>query len=136
MEILREQAPSETVFSLCGNKMDKNKEREISYQEGQNFARKHKISVVYEVSAATGENADLLFDQIAMQCDDNSQFFVSTIHLVPIFHLVSNLCFTLEYSQEECVKAPLSCNHSLQSRLLRKRRRDAAEIGRDSSLDI
>ena len=24
MEILKEQAPSETVFSLCGNKMDKN----------------------------------------------------------------------------------------------------------------
>ena len=61
MEILQEQAPSETVFALVGNKMDTN-DRKLQYQDGQNFARKHKIEVVYEASAATRENVDNLFN--------------------------------------------------------------------------
>ena len=61
MDILKEQAPTETVFSLVGNKMDSTSKK-VSYQDGQNFARKNKIDVSYEASAKTGEGINLLFD--------------------------------------------------------------------------
>ena len=74
VEILREQAPSETVLSLLGNKMDSSS-RKLQYQDGQNFARKHKIDVVGEVSAKTGENVDNFMNQIALQCYQNAAKF-------------------------------------------------------------
>ena len=38
------------------------KTKKVSYQDGQNFARKNKIDVSYEASAKTGEGINLLFD--------------------------------------------------------------------------
>jgi len=46
-------------------------------QDGQNFAKKHGISVCKEVSAKTGEGVDALFHAIAVQCWDNKAKFVS-----------------------------------------------------------
>jgi GTPase SAR1 family protein len=40
-----------------GNKCDLAKERKISYQEGENLKKKHKLDYFLEASAKTGNNA-------------------------------------------------------------------------------
>ena len=42
---------------LVGNKCDLVKERKISYEEGENLKRKHKLDYFIEASAKTGNNA-------------------------------------------------------------------------------
>ena len=42
---------------LVGNKCDLTKERKISYQEGENLKKKHKLDYFLEASAKTGNNA-------------------------------------------------------------------------------
>ena len=42
---------------LVGNKCDLAKERKISYQEGENLKKKHKLDYFLEASAKTGNNA-------------------------------------------------------------------------------
>ena len=42
---------------LVGNKCDLEKERKISYEEGENLKKKHKLDYFIEASAKTGNNA-------------------------------------------------------------------------------
>ena len=66
MDELKEYAPTETVISVTGNKMDIAGVHAVNMQDGQNFARKNKIEVCKEVSAKTNEGVDALFHAIAV----------------------------------------------------------------------
>ena len=57
---LKENAPTEVVLSLAGTKLDL-KNNAVQSQEGQAFARKHKIGVCMQVSSLSNENVDSLF---------------------------------------------------------------------------
>ena len=79
VEELKEYAPSEVVVSLAGNKSEIPGAHAVNMQEGQSFARKHKINVCKEVSAKTNEGVDALFHAVAVQCWDSKDNFVSEI---------------------------------------------------------
>jgi Ras-related protein Rab-6A len=51
---------NETVFVLVGNKIDLESERQISYEEGEDFAQKNNM-YFFETSAKTGKNIENLF---------------------------------------------------------------------------
>ena len=57
LDELNETAPSDILIALAGTKKDK-AQHAISLQDGQNFAKKHKIPIFFEVSAKTKENVD------------------------------------------------------------------------------
>ena len=73
---LEETAPSEILIALAGTKKDKSAQHAISLQDGQNFAKKHKIPIFFEVSAKTKENVDQLFTRFAIECYNNRDKFV------------------------------------------------------------
>ena len=50
-------------FILVGNKCDCEKDREISFEEGENFARKNEMLFV-ETSAKTGMNVEKTFTEL------------------------------------------------------------------------
>ena len=50
--------PSQCVFQLIGHKADLEKDREVLYEEGEYFAKYHKIKFV-ETSALSGENVNV-----------------------------------------------------------------------------
>ena len=52
---------SEVVFVLIGNKIDLEKERKVTYEEGKKFAEKNNY-IFQEVSAKTGTNFQVLFE--------------------------------------------------------------------------
>ena len=52
-----EHAYSRMTIVLVGNKKDLDAEREVSYDEGLEFARKNKL-IFFETSAKTAENVD------------------------------------------------------------------------------
>jgi len=53
---------------ICvGNKLDLKKEREVTEEEGQNFANKHNMGFM-EVSASIGTNIQKLFDVNYIKC--------------------------------------------------------------------
>ena len=55
-----EHAYSRMTIVLVGNKKDLDTEREVSYDEGLEFARKNKL-IFFETSAKTAENVDQTF---------------------------------------------------------------------------
>ena len=60
---LIENTNSNTVIALCGNKVDLEENRKVSYDEGCQFAE--KIGAFYiEVSAKNNLNIEKLFDEI------------------------------------------------------------------------
>ena len=71
----------------------------VNMQEGQNFARKHRIEVCKEVSAKTSEGVDALFHAIAVQCWDNKEKFVSN----KINH--QSNCVCIAFTNEEHIQA-------------------------------
>lgn len=52
------------VFQLIGHKSDLNDRREVLYEEGEYFAKYHKIKFV-ETSARNGENVEEAFHMLA-----------------------------------------------------------------------
>ena len=52
---------SEAVFALIGNKNDLEKERKVTFEEGQKFADENKF-IFQEVSAKNGNNFEKLFE--------------------------------------------------------------------------
>ena len=56
--------PQKPVFILVGNKLDQEKNREVSTRDGQRYADKHGIEFI-ETSARTGRNIEEVFQQIA-----------------------------------------------------------------------
>ena len=52
---------TEPVLVLIGNKIDLEKERKVTYEEGKRFAEQNNF-IFQEVSAKTGKNFDTLFE--------------------------------------------------------------------------
>jgi len=54
------------ITALVGNKIDlDNGVREVSTEEGTEFAKKNNLSLFFETSAKTGQNIDLIFANLA-----------------------------------------------------------------------
>lgn len=52
---MRDNAYSKMIILLVGNKNDLKMEREVSTEEGQEFANKHNL-IFFEASAKTADN--------------------------------------------------------------------------------
>ena len=64
LDDLKENADIDNLFIyLVGNKNDKKEEREVTFEEGNKFAKEKKLPFI-EVSAKTGENINQLFDDM------------------------------------------------------------------------
>ena len=61
---LKENSDIDNLFIyLVGNKNDKKEEREVTFEEGNKFAKEKNLPFI-EVSAKTGENINQLFDDM------------------------------------------------------------------------
>ena len=67
-----EHAYSKMTIFLVGNKKDLEGQREVSYQEGADFARKNKL-IFFETSAKTSENVDQTFIHATKMIYNNIQ---------------------------------------------------------------
>ena len=50
---------------LIGNKLDLERQRQVSYEEGEQFAKKHNLSFFLETSAKTSEKVEAAFIESA-----------------------------------------------------------------------
>ena len=57
---LKQEAPESILYVLIGNKCDLNLRREVSYEEGENFAKKNNM-MFFETSAKDGTNVEEIF---------------------------------------------------------------------------
>ena len=57
---LNKEAPQSILYVLIGNKSDMNLKREVSYEEGNNYAKKNKM-IFFETSAKNGDNINKIF---------------------------------------------------------------------------
>ena len=64
IEQIKANAPENTKSVLVGNKSDLEKERKVSKEEGEEFAKKHNIKF-YESSAKEGFNVNEIFEYLA-----------------------------------------------------------------------
>ena len=60
IEDCKKQCPKTILLVLIGNKVDLENEREVSYEEGADFAKKYEM-FFFETSAKTGKNIDEVF---------------------------------------------------------------------------
>jgi GTPase SAR1 family protein len=58
------------IILLLGNKDDLKAEREVTTEEGQEFANKHNL-IFFETSAKTGHNIEEAFVQSAAVVNEN-----------------------------------------------------------------
>lgn len=72
LEEMLEHAYSKMTIILVGNKKDLESEREVSYQEGADFAKKNKL-IFFETSAKTSENVDAVFIHATKMIFNNIQ---------------------------------------------------------------
>ena len=61
---IKESCKDEVALMLIGNKIDLEKERKVSYDEGQKLAHKYNF-LFQEVSAAENKNLEECFEEIA-----------------------------------------------------------------------
>ena len=61
MKECRNNGPSTISLVLVGNKIDLENERQVSHEEGEEFAKKNNM-LFFETSALSGKNIDLLFN--------------------------------------------------------------------------
>ena len=64
------QTSKKVLLLLIGNKSDLKDMREVSYEEGEEFAKSHKM-IFLETSAKTGYNISKIFEQSVLQIDKN-----------------------------------------------------------------
>merc|ERR1712046_19517 len=55
-----ENGSAKMMIVLVGNKIDMETERQVSWEEGQTFAKKNDL-IFFETSAKTGENVDNIY---------------------------------------------------------------------------
>jgi Ras-related protein Rab-2A len=55
----------DTKLILVGNKLDKNNERKVKFEEGKNYAKSNGFEDFFETSAKTGENVRKMFIKVA-----------------------------------------------------------------------
>lgn len=67
-----EHSYSKMTIILVGNKMDLADQREVSYQEGADFAKRNNL-IFFETSAKTSENVDSTFIYATKQIYNNIQ---------------------------------------------------------------
>lgn len=65
-QLLNEQEPS-CFRAIVGNKTDLEQQRQVSFQEGQEYAKKLRTNFYIETSAFNGENVNELFSSLAHQ---------------------------------------------------------------------
>ena len=69
LERLHEDASDDLVIMLIGNKIDLAAQREVSTNEGMNFAQENELAFL-ETSALTGSNVNIAFSTIInRKCD-------------------------------------------------------------------
>ena len=64
IEQIRDEVSDKIPIILVGNKIDKEKQRVVTKEQGKNFAEKYGL-LFSECSAKTGENIDDIFNEIA-----------------------------------------------------------------------
>ena len=64
------QTSKSILLLLIGNKNDLNNMREVSYEEGQAFAKSHNM-IFLETSAKTGDNISEIFEKSVNQIEQN-----------------------------------------------------------------
>ena len=62
----RSQSPKTITLVLVGNKCDLEEQRQVTYEEGEEFAKENGM-MFFEVSAKTGSNIENVFVQSAME---------------------------------------------------------------------
>ena len=72
MEEMLEHANSKMTIVLIGNKNDMSEHRQVTYEQGLEFAKKHKL-IFFETSAKTAENVDEAFIHVSKQIFANIQ---------------------------------------------------------------
>ena len=82
------------VMILCGNKIDKEKERKISIEESIKFSKEKNIPY-FEISAKTNEGIKEMFDYVTIQCkqivnEENFNIFTSAILFKNDFNIEVN----------------------------------------------
>ena len=69
----KKQTPKNVIMILVGNKIDLEDKREVSFEEGENFAKDNSM-LFYETSAKNGDNIENIFydsvEIIAKKIDD------------------------------------------------------------------
>ena len=75
---LKENAPKDITIILIGNKNDLENERQVSYEEGENFAKENGL-LFLETSAKTANNIAEAFNLSAMKILNNIPKNVETI---------------------------------------------------------
>ncbi len=60
---IKEHGPENTIIMLIGNKCDLTDQRKIAYNDSLHFADTHGLNYI-EVSALTGENIKLIFEEL------------------------------------------------------------------------
>lgn len=74
----------ETTIFIVGNKLDREGDRTVTYEEAETFAKENHFSY-YEVSAKLGMNVDIIFEKIAREMvkkayEDGDQSQMTKIH--------------------------------------------------------
>ena len=64
------QTSKSVLLILIGNKNDLKDMREVRYEEGEEFAKSHKM-IFLETSAKTGDNISQIFERSVLQIDKN-----------------------------------------------------------------
>lgn len=70
IEELQRQGSSDIIIGLAGNKSDLENKREVPTDEARNYAVTNKC-IFYEMSAKSGENVNVIFQQIANKLPKN-----------------------------------------------------------------
>ena len=66
----KKQSPKTVILVLIGNKIDLDEQREVSFEEGNNFAKENNM-LFFETSAKNGDNIENIFYNSAEIIDKN-----------------------------------------------------------------
>ena len=70
LDYCKKQSPKTVILVLIGNKIDLEEQREVSFEEGNNFAKENNM-LFFETSAKNGDNIENIFYNSAEIIDKN-----------------------------------------------------------------